>query len=197
MGRHERFDRKARASARRSYPRLVAGLDLGRTARRGRRASRKWRPSFALTVSLAAAAMFAVVFAAPELIRLVTPLPITASSPGDARWTGRFGICRGPFRRNCVVDGDTFWTDGEKVRLAGIDTPELSPPRCAEEGRRGRAAKRRLYELLNSGTVELHVSGTRDRDRYGRLLRTATVDGRSVGRTMIAEGLAQIGRAHV
>jgi endonuclease YncB( thermonuclease family) len=39
-----------------------------------------------------------------------------------------------------VVDGDTFWFRGEKIRIADIDTPELSPPRCERERERGLAA---------------------------------------------------------
>jgi len=44
-----------------------------------------------------------------------------ASSP-------QFAIC-GTVRRTCVVDGDTFWLDGNKIRIADIDTPEISQPR--------------------------------------------------------------------
>jgi endonuclease YncB( thermonuclease family) len=34
-------------------------------------------------------------------------------------------VCRGAVRRNCVIDGDTVWVDGEKIRLSGIDAPEI------------------------------------------------------------------------
>ncbi len=32
------------------------------------------------------------------------------------------------FRRTCVVDGDTIWLEGVKIRIADIDTPEISQP---------------------------------------------------------------------
>src|SRR3546814_3267065 len=44
----------------------------------------------------------------------------------------RFELC-GMTRRTCVVDGDTFWLEGEKIRIADIDTPEISEPQCDTE----------------------------------------------------------------
>lgn len=112
-----------------------------------------------------------------------------AASPTTAT-RAAFAICGSGRRVNCVVDGDTFWFRGEKIRILDIDTPELSPPRCAEEERLGRAAKARLHALLNAGTVTLERAG-RDRDRYGRLLRRVHVNGQPVGDALIAEGLAR------
>ena len=34
---------------------------------------------------------------------------------------GSFALCAGPVRANCVVDGDTFWFRGEKIRIGGVD----------------------------------------------------------------------------
>ena len=34
-----------------------------------------------------------------------------------------FGFCHTGGGENCVVDGDTFWIDGNKVRVADIDAP--------------------------------------------------------------------------
>lgn len=101
-----------------------------------------------------------------------------------------FPICSSGARVDCIVDGDTFWIGGEKVRIADIDTPEISSPRCSAKLRRGEEAKRRLHALLNGGPIELRRSGFRDRDRYGRLLRTVWRDGRSVGDVLVDEGLA-------
>ena len=93
-------------------------------------------------------------------------------------------------RVTCIVDGDTFWLKGEKIRISDIDTPELSPPRCEAERVKGEAAKRRLRELLGAGPFSL-VSGWRDEDKHGRKLRTVTRDGRSIGDMMMEEGLAR------
>ena len=89
-----------------------------------------------------------------------------------------------------MVDGDTFWIGGEKVRIAGIDAPETHPPRCDYEARLGNAATEKLHQLLNSGAVTM-TSIERDRDRYGRLLRNVQVNGEDVGEAMIAAGVAR------
>lgn len=102
----------------------------------------------------------------------------------------RFELCHSGGGRNCVVDGDTFWADGAKIRIADIDTPETHPPRCAEEAELGARATRRLQALLNQGPFELEVNG-RATDRYGRQLRTVTRNGRSIGDMLVAEGLAR------
>ncbi|WP_222411697.1 thermonuclease family protein [Rhizobium leguminosarum] len=101
-----------------------------------------------------------------------------------------FSMCDGSHRANCVVDGDTFWFNGEKIRIADIDTPELSPPRCEAERIKGEAAKSRLLTLLNAGKFSL-AAGFRDEDKYGRKLRTVFRAGNSLGDALIKEGLAR------
>ena len=113
-----------------------------------------------------------------------------ASTPGDREIRASFGFCHTGGGTNCVVDGDTLWLGGEKIRLADIDAPETHPPRCAEEARLGEAATRRLRDLLNTGAVSLEPID-RDEDRYGRKLRIVRVDGLSVGLRLVEEGLAQ------
>jgi len=106
-----------------------------------------------------------------------------ASSP-------QFAIC-GRVRRTCVVDGDTFWLDGTKIRIADIDTPEIGQPRCDYEYELGMRATRRLVDLLNAGPFELRTIGNRDEDQYGRKLRVVTRNGRSLGDQLVSEGLAR------
>lgn len=101
-----------------------------------------------------------------------------------------FGLCHEGGGTNCVVDGDTAWIAGEKVRIAGIDAPETHEPRCAAEAELGRRAAHRLQALLGSGAV-MATPVVRDRDPNGRLLRNLSVDGRDVGETLIGEGLAR------
>ncbi len=102
----------------------------------------------------------------------------------------RFTLCHSGGGGNCVVDGDTFWLRGEKIRIADIDTPETHPPRCAAEAAKGAAATRRLQALLNAGPFDL-AAIDRDTDRYGRKLRIVTRDGASIGGTLVDEGLAR------
>ncbi|NDV86492.1 thermonuclease family protein [Aurantimonas aggregata] len=100
--------------------------------------------------------------------------------------------CRGGARAErgvtCLVDGDTGWEKGEKWRIAGIDTPELSKPECAAERRAAVAARDRMQTLMSGG---YSLSGG-DTDRYGRRLVTVTLsDGRDAGEVLVAEGLSQ------
>ena len=101
-----------------------------------------------------------------------------------------FALCAGTPRTTCVVDGDTFWLHGEKVRIADINAPETHSAGCPAEAARGAQATRRLIMLLNAGPFVLQA-GTRDRDRYGRALRTVTRSGHSLGAQLVAEGLAE------
>lgn len=105
--------------------------------------------------------------------------------------TARFAPCSGGHRQTCVVDGDTLWLDGSKIRLADINTPEVSQPGCASERALGQAATQRLIVLLNAGPFTLERQAGRDADRYGRLLRVAMRDGESLGQVLVAEGLAE------
>lgn len=102
----------------------------------------------------------------------------------------RFGFCHTGGGTNCVVDGDTFWFRGERVRVMDIDAPETHDPRCAGEAALGARATQRLRQLMNAGPFSLE-SGDRDSDRYGRALRVVTRGGNSLGEMLVAEGLAR------
>lgn len=99
-----------------------------------------------------------------------------------------FPICGEGMRVTCVVDGDTFWHNRVKYRLADIDAPEVSNPRCAAEAMQGQEATYRLAALLRAGRFDLQSQGV---DRYGRTLATVTRDGRSIGGQLVGEGLAR------
>ncbi len=142
--------------------------------------------SFAIVAVIAVGALNALL---QETGRLDSMLTSFTGPVADAL-SASFSICGGGARTNCVVDGDTFWHQGEKIRVADIDTPELNPPRCARERQLGEAAKRRLQALLNTDRFSL-IAGWRDEDRYGRKLRTVTRHGRSIGDILVLEGLAR------
>lgn len=160
-----------------------------RTARRGAQPISFW-PAPRRRRKLPFAAMLALAIATGLAagVSLVPDAPAPASANATA--VRSFSLCHTGGGENCVVDGDTIWIAGEKVRLADIDTPETHPPRCAEEADLGRQATRRLQELLNAGPVTL-ADADRPTDRYGRRLAIVTRDGQSLGDTLIAEGLAR------
>jgi endonuclease YncB( thermonuclease family) len=146
--------------------------------------ARRKRSSWARFVPLwAGAALVGTVYGAGGFGSLPTS---AANHPVRAS----FGYCHTGGGTNCVVDGDTIWLGGEKIRVADIDAPETHPARCATEQALGDRAARRLRQLLNQGAVSL-APVDRDRDRYGRKLRIVLVDGRSVGDRLVGEGLAR------
>lgn len=81
----------------------------------------------------------------------------------------RLERCSGPVRTTCVVDGDTFCLEGSKIRIADINTPEVSNPQCGSELALGESATDRLVGLLNEGGFSLETVD-RDEDSFGRKL---------------------------
>jgi micrococcal nuclease len=95
-----------------------------------------------------------------------------------------------------VVDGDTvevvLGRRHERVRLIGIDTPEVfverGPPECY-----GPEASAFTKQLLPPGTAVRLERDVVGRDDYGRLLAYVylAADGRMVNELIIADGFAQ------
>ena len=98
------------------------------------------------------------------------------------------GLCGSGPRSNCVVDGDTFWWRGEKIRIVELDAPEIGEPACAAELEIGLRSRDELLSLINVGTVRFERFGL---DVYGRTLASITVNGQDVAHTMIEAGVAQ------
>lgn len=121
----------------------------------------------------------------------IASLAIPAYAPARDEITRSFTLCHTGGGTNCVVDGDTIWLDGEKIRVADIDAPETHEPRCEKEADLGRRATDRLHQLVNAGPFSVATLGGRDNDRYGRKLRVLTRNGRSLGDMLVAEGLAR------
>jgi endonuclease YncB( thermonuclease family) len=88
-----------------------------------------------------------------------------------------------------VHDGDTLTAAGQRVRLLGLDAPEIGQ-RCAREGGDyacGAAARDALRQMVAGRRVE--CVGWR-RDRYNRLLATCRVDGRDLNAALVRQGWA-------
>jgi micrococcal nuclease len=112
------------------------------------------------------------------------------------RESGLFTICKGTHRVTCVVDGDTIWYQGTKIRIADINAPEISHPQCDSEEALGDQARDRLLALLNAGPFTIASTESRDTDRYGRALRSLTRGGHSLGEALVQEGLAERWTGH-
>ncbi|MNE27977.1 Endonuclease YncB precursor [compost metagenome] len=116
---------------------------------------------------------------------------VPAVEAAQSSVTTTFAKCSTGVRKNCVVDGDTLWINGEKVRVADIDAPEVSTPKCSSELALGNEATHRLIELVNEGPFQLQAWPGRDTDRYGRKLRVLVRAGQSLGDRLVKEGLAR------
>ena len=117
-------------------------------------------------------------------------LPERTSAASDPAQP-QMALCSEGSRVSCVVDGDTIWLRGEKIRVADIDTPEIGSPRCPAEYDLGMRATYRLRDLLNEGPWSVEPIGNRDTDSYGRSLRVLTRSGQSIGDVLVGEGLAR------
>lgn len=87
-------------------------------------------------------------------------------------------------------DGDSFRLGEDRIRLLGLDAPELAQDCTADDGASwpcGRAARDRMAELLAAGPTDCRPE---DVDQYDRLLATCSIGGRDLGATIVAEGLA-------
>ena len=93
-----------------------------------------------------------------------------------------------------VLDGDTLLlAGGERVRVLGIDTPEVArdgrPAECGADD-----ATRAARELVEAQVVRLRPDpGQADRDDFDRLLRyVETGAGQDLGLTLVSDGHARV-----
>ncbi len=193
MGKIVRFD----SSRRRRMPNGAIKQEIMAVARGAggcrtyRQTTRAWNPSNQLIISIGIAAfvLFSVIlqFSPSAYVPTMTFGANFATAPTEM---GDFDFCHAGGGFNCVVDGDTFYYRGDKIRIADIDTPETQDYACDSELELGNAARVRLEELLNNGAFVLS-SIDRDTDRYGRLLRIVERNGESLGGVLVDEGLAR------
>ena len=132
----------------------------------------------------------------------------------DIKYDSDKGIFTIPFGRNYnyadisvkrVVDGDTLLLDnGERVRLIGIDTPELhesaklerDAQRSKQDAREIQEMGKRAYEFTKKLVEGKRVSLEFDvekQDRYGRLLAYVFLkDGTFVNNEIVKQGYASL-----
>jgi micrococcal nuclease len=122
-------------------------------------------------------ALVLVCLAGQAVAQAVTPAPY--EGPAQAAREGR----RCTVRR--ISDGDTFeCTQVGRVRLIGMDTPELSQPPY------GRQAAEALERLIPAGTVVLLEPDVTRRDRYDRTLAHVWRGDTLVNWVLVREGWA-------
>lgn len=88
-----------------------------------------------------------------------------------------------------VVDGDTLVLDGKRIRLVGIDAPELRQI-CQRDNQPwpcGKGARDHLDALIGDERTTCDAGGS---DRYGRLLAVCSSGGRDLNAAMVGAGFA-------
>jgi len=88
-----------------------------------------------------------------------------------------------------IVDGDTIYLNGEKIRFTGIDTPELKQS-CLKEGTKdlcGVTAKQILIDKIGNNNVECIGEG---KDQYKRTLAECFVNNESLSSYLVRSGYA-------
>lgn len=121
-----------------------------------------------------------------RIIDVVVALALVLAVGFVAEWLQRKDVFAGPAR---VVDGDTLKLDGQRIRLQGMDAPELGQS-CQRDGKAwpcGTTARFALAEMVQRGEVFCTASG---QDAYGRALARCTVDGVDVAEELVRQGLA-------
>lgn len=103
----------------------------------------------------------------------------------------RFALCADPgYAANCVVDGDTFRLGPRRIRVQGIDAPEVHGA-CPAETAAAARATRALQAWLNAGPFLLDQPDAAPHDRYGRELQVPVRGADDAASHMVASGQAQ------
>jgi endonuclease YncB( thermonuclease family) len=122
------------------------------------------------------------------------PTGLLAIAISAAAVRGGVALAQTPVQLTCsgphVADGDTITCDGVRVRIWGINAPELAHPDLGiieEPG--GQEAAERMYALTRTSVTCTEWGD--GHDRYGRMVaRCGTASTPDLGAEMIREGLA-------
>ena len=88
-----------------------------------------------------------------------------------------------------VVDGDTLVLNGERIRLHGIDAPELRQT-CWDKNGEFRCGKN-MRQMLFALTRQSVTCTAKDRDRYNRIVAVCfDKDGNDINAMMVRHGWA-------
>ena len=88
-----------------------------------------------------------------------------------------------------IIDGDTIYLNGDKIRFSGIDTPEINQM-CKKDEIDipcGEMAKELLIKKIGN-TVPICI--LEDKDQYGRMLGECYIGEESLSSYLVREGFA-------
>lgn len=121
-----------------------------------------------------------------RILDVLVALALVLAVGALAEWLQRKEVLSG---QAVVIDGDTLRLDGQRVRLLGMDAPELAQT-CTRDGKSwpcGEVARFALVEMVQRGDIFCTSSAE---DAYGRSLARCTVGGVDIGEEMVRHGLA-------
>ena len=88
-----------------------------------------------------------------------------------------------------IIDGDTIYLNGKKIRFSGIDTPELKQT-CKKDDEIvdcGIEAKKLLIKIIGNNKIDCVNEG---KDQYKRTLAECFVNGLSLSSYLVKNGYA-------
>ena len=128
--------------------------------------------------------LFRFVFACSAVFPVAAAYISDIASETNFELSGRVNITK-------VSDGDSFQSGDLRIRLFGIDAPELKQQCTDQNGALwdcGTAAQQQLTALIGENK-ELHCN-LRDVDRYGRLIMQCFISSIDIGAAMVQSGYA-------
>lgn len=106
-------------------------------------------------------------------------------------YEAKFFLCGTAKQDDCVLSADRFMFHGQKIRLVGIEVPDIKKPHCEAERIKASDAELRVRAFLDSGPFELQTWQGNDAEIDGHKLRAVIRNGRSLADILVNEGLAK------
>lgn len=124
------------------------------------------------------------------LVRALFPAPQRTRRRGGSRRTRGLKPGATISGKAYVIDGDTIRVSGEKIRLSGLDAPEVDQVAKHQDGywfKQGQRIKSALIKEIGGKVVRVTVEGY---DKYDRVLGYVTYNDQDVGEWLVWNGYA-------
>lgn len=149
------------------------------------RSALRYNPKKFLTLLLICSVLGIMYYTTPDSLRDHDRSPAKTTQQSKRKTESRIFFCHSPY----IIDGDTIDCVGTRIRLMGIDAPEM-PDHC-REGRRCTEgdpfAAKKYLQSLTTGRVKCRAVET---DHYGRTIARCTAGEQDLSCAMIASGHA-------
>lgn len=127
----------------------------------------------------------------PVIEAVARPSEGKANEKLAGAYQAKFFLCGSAKQDDCVVSADRFVFHGQKIRLVGIEVPNIKKPACEDERIKASDAELRVRAFLDSGPFELVSWQGNDAEIDGHKLREVRRNGMSLADILVREGLAR------